>query len=104
MGTGSKLKNAKKMFYGGWVKDFEESGVQIWRKYVYGPPGTGPEASGGLRRSKIGVLGSRGSGGVSRVLFQACPMAPVDPFLGWILTYTGPMPLLVYLGPILLCL
>ena len=59
---------------------------------MYGPPGTGPEASGGPRRSKIGVLGFRG---VSRVLFQACPMDPVDPFLGWILTYMGTMPFLV---------
>ena len=49
---------------------------------MYGPPGTGPEAPGGLRRSKIGVLGSQGVRGVSGVLFQACPMAPVDPFLG----------------------
>ena len=54
------------MFYGGEVKGFEESGVQIPGKYWYEASGTLPGASGGLRRSKIGVLGSGvGSRGLS---------------------------------------
>ena len=47
---------------------------------MYGPPGTGPEASGGLRRSKIGVLGSQGVRGGVRGPISGLPyLAPVAP-------------------------
>ena len=43
---------------------------------MYGPPGTGPEASGGLRRSKIGVLGFRGVRGGVRGPISGLPYGP----------------------------
>ena len=54
---------------------------------MYGPPGTGPEASGGLRRSKIGVFGVPGCpGGVRGPILGLPYLAPVVP-LGKIGSY-----------------
>ena len=47
---------------------------------MYGAPGTGLEASGGFRRSKIGVLGSQGVRGGVRGPISGLPYpAPVAP-------------------------
>ena len=62
---------------------------------MYEASGTGPEASGGPRRSKIGGLGS-GGGGLGPI--SGLPyLAPIAPLKGWILTYMGLKALLWYL-------
>ena len=77
----------KDKFWGGLVRDFEGLRVRKWRKYVYEGSGTGPEASGGPRRSQIGGLGlEEGVWG----LFQAFPILPCSPFKGLDLHLYGP--------------